>query len=477
MISNVLFVEDEASIREAFSLRLSAKGYVVQTARNGEEGISILQKTPPDILILDMVMSGMSGLDFLKEVRATNLDIPVILLTARGTVKDAVEAMRLGAFDFVTKSIDMDELFLSLANASRFLTLSREARYWTGRESERYALERMVAKSTSSLRLKRQIRDLSNNDQVTVLLQGETGSGKEYVAKILHYNGPSGDRPFIEVDCPAIPAELFESELFGYERGSFTGAVGLKVGLIELADGGTVLLDEIGDLPLPLQAKLLRVIEERTIRRIGGRAQLPVNVRFMAATHRDLRLAVKNGSFREDLFYRLNVVSLSIPPLRERSEDIIPIAEKFLYKSAQIFRKNVRQISPEAQDLLLEYPFPGNIRELSNLIERAVLFCPGNQLEVGHFPSDLRSAPSAVSEPSQPASIINAMDEKVLSIPFRIGQDSLEDHERRLLSDVLGRAKGKKTQAAEWLGISRWALDRRLKGGILDEIKEKNEKP
>ncbi|MHB1605434.1 MAG: sigma-54-dependent transcriptional regulator [Leptospirales bacterium] len=460
MISNVLFVEDEASIRESFSLRLSEKGYVVQTARNGEEGISVLRKTPPDILIVDMVMSGISGLDVLKEVRASNLDIPVILLTARGTVKDAVEAMRLGAFDFVTKSIDMDELFLSLANASRFLTLSREARYWTGRESERYSLERMVAESASSLRLKRQIRDLAENDQVTVLLQGETGSGKEYVAKILHYNGPGGERPFIEVDCPAIPAELFESELFGYEKGSFTGAVGRKVGLIELAEGGTVLLDEIGDLPLPLQAKLLRVIEERTIRRVGGGAQLPVNVRFMAATHRDLRLSVKNGSFREDLFYRLNVVNLTIPPLRERREDIIPIAEKFLYKSAQIFRKNVHQISPDAKNLLISYGFPGNIRELSNLIERAVLFCPGNQLEIGHFPSDLRSGPSAEVKPSTP----EVITEKVLLIPFQIGQDTLEDHERRLIADVLDRSKGKKTKAAEWLGISRWALDRRLRG-------------
>lgn len=459
MIANILLVEDEPSIREAFSIKLSEKGYLVQTARNGEESIGMLKKFHPDIIILDMVMTGMSGLDVLKEVRAQDSDIPVIVLTARGTVKDAVEAMRLGAFDFVTKSIDMDELLLSLANATRFLSLSREARYWTGKESERYSLEHMVAESDTSLRLKKQVRDLAGNDQVTVLLQGETGSGKEYVSKVLHYNGPLGNRPFIEVDCPAIPAELFESELFGYEKGSFTGASGKKVGLIELADGGTVLLDEIGDLPLPLQAKLLRVIEERTIRRVGGGAQFPVNVRFMAATHRDLRQAVKNGTFREDLFYRLNVVVLPIPPLRERRKDIIPISEKFLYKSAQIFRKKIHQISPPAKQLLISYDFPGNIRELSNLIERAVLYCSGNQLECEHFPSELQCGKplSAEGKHSERHS-----DQEELSIPFRLGQDSLESHERELIAKILEHSHGKKTLAAKFLGISRWALDRRV---------------
>jgi two-component system response regulator AtoC len=228
MIANILLVEDEPSIREAFSIKLSEQGYLIQTARNGEECIGMLKKFHPDILILDMVMTGMSGLDVLKEVRSQDSDTPVIVLTARGTVKDAVEAMRLGAFDFVTKSIDMDELLLSLSNATRLLSLSREARYWTGKEFERYSLEHMIAESEASLTLKKQVRELAENDQVTVLLQGETGSGKEYVSKVLHYNGPLGNKPFIEVDCPAIPSELFESELFGYEKGSFTGASGKK---------------------------------------------------------------------------------------------------------------------------------------------------------------------------------------------------------------------------------------------------------
>ena len=473
MISNVLLVEDEASIREAFALKFSEKGYMVQTAKSGEEGVDILRSSPPDILVLDMVMPGMSGIDLLKEVRAADLDIPVIVLTARGTIKDAVEAMRLGAFDFVTKSIDMDELFLSLSNAARFLALSREARYWTGRESGRYALDRMVSESQAGEALRRQIADLAENDRVTVLLQGETGSGKEYVAKVLHYNGPSGDRPFIEVDCPAIPSELFESELFGYEKGSFTGATGRRIGLVELADGGTVLLDEIGDLPLPLQAKLLRVIEERTIRRVGGGAPFPVNVRFMAATHRDLRVAVREGRFREDLFYRLNVVTLAIPPLRERREDIVPLAERFLHQSAQTFRKKILRISPAAQRLLRDYSYPGNIRELSNLVERAVLFCSGSQLETGHFPADLGSVglPGRSSAPSP----ILAEDSRTLVVSYRMGEDSLEGVERRLISDILARAGGNKSRAAEFLGISRWALDRRLKGERPEESKSAGE--
>ncbi len=462
MISTILLVEDEPLIRESFALRLSERGYIVSTAKSGEEGLSLLRSSPPDILVLDMVMPGLSGLDLLKEVRAGDLEIPVILLTARGTVKDAVEAMRLGAFDFVTKNIDLDELFLSLSNAARFLSLSREARYWTGRESGRYALERMVAESPAGAALRDQLAGLVPNDRVTVLLQGETGSGKEYVAKVLHYNGPSGDRPFIEVDCPAIPAELFESELFGYEKGSFTGASGRRIGLVELAEGGTVLLDEIGDLPLPLQAKLLRVIEERTIRRVGGGAPFPVNVRFMAATHRDLRIAVKEGRFREDLYYRLNVVTLSIPPLRERSEDIVPLAERFLHQSAQTFRKKILRISPASQRILREYTYPGNIRELSNLIERAVLFCGGTQLEAVHFPADLRSggSPSLLLPSPDPS----PEDPHLLSVPFRMGEDTLEGIERRLIADVLARSGGNKSRAAEFLGISRWALDRRLKG-------------
>ncbi len=470
MAHSVLLVEDEASIREAYALNLGTKGYQVQTAKSGEEGLSILQKVPVDILVLDMMMAGLSGLDVLKEVQRMGLDLPVILLTARGTVRDAVEAMRLGAFDFVMKSIDMEDLALALSNASRFLTLSREAGYWSGKESGRFSLDLMVAESPRSISLKKQIREMSSNDQITVLLQGETGSGKEYIAKVIHYNSARRERPFIEVDCPAIPADLFESELFGYEKGAFTGAVARKVGLLELAEGGTVLLDEIGDLPLHLQAKLLRVIEERTIRRVGGGAHFPVHVRFMAATHKDLRQAVKNGQFREDLYYRLNVLTLEIPALRERKEDILPIAERFMFQSAQSFRKEVRQISSGARELLLAHDFPGNIRELSNLVERAVMFCQGTRLEEKNFPPDIPKSlnpepPSVlVQTPAAPVTgPTRAMTGETIPLSFKLGEDTLEEHERRLVETVLSLSGGNKTMASGWLGISRWALDRRIK--------------
>jgi two-component system response regulator AtoC len=302
-------------------------------------------------------------------------------------------------------------------------------------------------------------------DRVTVLLQGETGTGKQYMGRVIHYNGPRSQKPCIEVDCPSIPRELFESELFGHEKGSFTGAAGRKTGLIEMAEGGTVLFDEIADLPLPLQAKLLRVIEERTLRRVGGSATIPVDARFMAATNRNLRDAVDRGEFREDLYFRLNVVTLTVPPLRERREDIVPLAEQFMAQSALALKKPVRQLADGAKSLLAHYAFPGNIRELRNLMERAVLFCQGDSLEAKHFPSDIQgdSRPlTANSSPILPASS-QPSDPTQVHIAFRLGEQSLADLEDRIIAEVLQRAEGNKTLAAKHLGITRWALDRRRK--------------
>ena len=463
MTWQLLLAEDEASVREAFSLRLSDQGYAVQTAASGEEALSALRSFEPDILVLDLVMPNLSGLDVLARVKQMSPHLLVILLTARGTVKDAVEATKLGAFDFVAKSIDMEDLLHALRRATEFLTLQRQVRLQNGQEVERYALDRVIAKSPAAQAFLGQIRELANNDRVTVLLQGETGTGKQYMGRVIHYNGPRARKPCIEVDCPSIPRELFESELFGHEKGSFTGAAGKKPGLIEMAEGGTVLFDEIADLPLPLQAKLLRVIEERTLRHIGGSATIPVDVRFMAATHRDLKDAVDKGEFREDLYFRLNVVTLAVPPLRERQEDIIPLAEQFLARSALSLRKPVRHLSDSAQAFLRQYNFPGNVRELSNLMERAVLFCPGDTLEAAHFPADIQgvsrplAAQPSLTTPSQPS------DPMQVNISFRLGEQSLADLEDRIIAEVLQRADGNKTLAAKHLGITRWMLDRRRK--------------
>jgi len=465
MTWQLLLVEDEPSVREAFALRLSDQGYIVQTAGSGEEALSLLRSFEPDILVLDLVMPNLSGLDVLARVKQTFPHLLVILLTARGTVKDAVEATKLGAFDFVAKSIDMEDLLHALRRATELLTLQRQVRLHSGQDLERYALERVIAKSPITQAFLGQVRELVNNDRVTVLLQGETGTGKQYMGRVIHYNGARAHKPCIEVDCPSIPRELFESELFGHEKGSFTGAAGRKTGLIEMAEGGTVLFDEVADLPLPLQAKLLRVIEERTLRRIGGSTTIPVDVRFMAATNRNLKDAVDRGEFREDLFFRLNVVTLAVPPLRERQEDIIPLAEQFLTRSALSLRKPVRRLADSAHTFLRQYHFPGNVRELSNLMERAVLFCPGDTLEAAHFPSDIQGASRALAAqpshtlttPSQPS------DPMQINISFQLGKQSLADLEDRIIAEVLQRTGGNKTLAAKHLGITRWMLDRRRK--------------
>lgn len=464
MTWQLLLVEDEASVREAFALRLADQGYAVQMAGSGEECLTLLKSFEPDILVLDLVMPNLSGLDVLKRVKQTSPNLLVILLTARGTVKDAVEATRLGAFDFVAKSIDMEDLQHALTRATQLLTLQRQVHLQSGQDAERYAFGRVIAKSAATQSFMSQVRELTKNDRVTLLLQGETGTGKQYIGRVIHYNGARSHKPCIEVDCPSIPRELFESELFGHEKGSFTGAVGRKTGLIELAEGGTVLFDEIGDLPLPLQAKLLRVIEERTFRRVGGSANIPVDVRFMAATHRNLKEAVTKGEFREDLYFRLNVVSLTVPPLRERQEDIIPLAQQFLARSALSLRKPVRHLGDSAQAILLHYYFPGNVRELSNLIERAVLFCPGDTLESVHFPSDVRDNPSpSVTDTGHPTSASSdTIDPSHIRLAFRLGE-SLSELEDRIISEVLRRSDGNKSLAAKHLGITRWMLDRRRK--------------
>ena len=288
MAWTVLLVEDERSVREAFALRLTDHGYLVQTAPSGAEALRLVQSAPPDVMVLDLVMPEMEGLTVLARVREIEPDLPVIVLTARGTVKDAVEAMRLGAYDFITKSIEIEDLLLALRRATELLTVSRQVRHQASQEADRYAIDRVIAHSPAMKALMKQIREVARNDRVTVLLQGETGSGKQFLGRVIHWNGPRAGRPCVEVDCPAIPHELFESELFGHEKGAFTGTAGRKRGLIEFAEGGTLLFDEIGDLPLALQAKLLRVIEERSFRRVGGAVAMPVDVRVMAAPNRYL---------------------------------------------------------------------------------------------------------------------------------------------------------------------------------------------
>ncbi len=463
MVWTILLVEDQQSVREAYTLHLTNLGYVVHPAASGEEAMALLDSTTPDLMVLDLVMPHMSGLEILAKVRQAGKDLPVIMLTARGTVRDAVEAMRLGAYDFVAKTIDMEDLQLALKRVAEFLAITRQVQVQNGRESERYALNRVIAESAAMKPFMQQVQELTRNEQVTVLLQGETGTGKQFMGRVIHFNSSRAQKPYIEIDCPAIPHDLFESELFGHEKGAFTGATARKCGLIELGDGGTILFDEIGDLPLLLQSKLLKVLEDRRLRRIGGQNPIAIDVRFMAATNRNLREAVAKGEFREDLYFRLNVVQLTVPPLRERPEDIIPLAERLLVQYAIALKKPCRTLADSAKGLLQHYAFPGNVRELSNLIERAVLFCQGSTIDASHFPTELKEFGRASLQKSEekfppPSSSENS---RRIALSFHVGEHTLSEIEDSVIQQVLAHCDGNKSLAAKQLGITRWMLDRR----------------
>src|SRR6476620_3294756 len=311
------------------------------------------------------------------------------MLTAYGTVQDAVEAMKLGAYDFVIKTVDLDGMEQVLDRALELFELRRRLSYQSEQDRHQYAMDHLIADSAAMKSLLEQIREVAHNPKSTVLMLGETGTGKEFVARVLHHNGSRASAPFIGVNCTAIPRDLFESELFGYERGAFTGAHQRKLGLLDRAESGTLFLDEIGDLDPPMQAKLLRVLQERTFRRLGGTEDIAVDFRLIAATNRDLKKEVGRGAFREDLYFRLNVVTFELPPLRKRVEDIIPLAMQAVVHYGQEFGKDVTEVDDETRNLLERYNYPGNIRELQNIIERALIFCHGRTLTAGCLPREL----------------------------------------------------------------------------------------
>jgi len=457
MRATIFVTDDDEVVRQAISRRLAKRHQDVRSFDSGEALLEALDHDLPDIILLDLKMTGMSGIETLKQVRAKTQQSLVILLTAYGTVEDAVEAMRLGAYDFLIKSVDLSGVEPVVDRALEYLTLRRRIDFETQDRSSRFALQNLVSNSSSMRELVGQIQEMTQNHKTTVLLFGETGTGKEFVARVLHHNGPRAQGPFVGVNCTAIPQELFESELFGYERGAFTGAHQRKPGLCEQAEGGTLFLDEIGDLNPTMQAKLLRVIQERSFRRLGGRQDIDVDFRLIAATNRDLRKDVAQGIFREDLFFRLNVVSLDLPPLRKRMEDIIPLCLQTLAVHSKDLGKDVTAIDPEAQQFLERYAYPGNIRELQNIIERAVIFCRGQSLTSRDLPREVQEVPhSAVN-------VVTQGNQPVVRIEMRLGEHTLGDIENTLIDEVMRVSDFNKSLAAKHLGITRFALDRRLK--------------
>lgn len=438
---HILIVDDEASLRETLEMTFAREHYTTVVADSPAAALAVLERESVDLVLTDMRMPGGSGFDVLTAAKQVDANIEVIVMTAFASTEDAVRAMRAGAYDYITKPFHLDELMVLVQRALERRAL--ESENVRLRESLRTATPALVELPSKVMReLAAFVERLSTID-ATVLIQGESGTGKEVIARAIHDRGARRDGPFIAVNCGALPESLVEAELFGYERGAFTGADRARAGLIEDADGGTLFLDEIGELTLPAQVKLLRVLQERSVRRLGAQRERKLNVRFIAATNRDLAELVAEGRFREDLYYRLNVMPIVVPPLRERREDIEPLMRHFLRRAA--IRLGVRElkIEPATVELLQRYAFPGNVRELENLCERAVILAQGSTIGPSAFPLVHQSEPSEVAA------------HMPTTLPEGFSIDAyLEAIERELYERALKQAGGIKTQAAALLGLS-----------------------
>ena len=460
-MATILIVEDEPKMLRLLELNLLDEGYTIQTAPDAEKGLSLLRKERVDLVITDLKLPGMNGLEFLQAVKRSDARLPVIVMTAYGTVETAVEAMKAGASDYVLKPFSLEEIKLIVGKELDVHRLREENRTLREALGHRYEFKNIIGRSAKMQEVLATVERVAPSNS-TILLGGESGVGTDMIARALHQHSRRAAGPFIKINCTAIPENLLESELFGYEKGAFTGAVGSKPGKFELADKGTIFLDEIGDVPGTIQVKLLRVLQDRDFERLGGTKTLKVDVRVVAATNQDLRAALEEGTFRQDLYYRLNVVPINIPPLRERKEDIPYLADYFLERFARQAGKPLHGITPAAQKVLMDFHWPGNVRELENIIERAVALSAGDTLDVADIRLDLSPVPSAAAGSTSAA--------ESAAGAFPPPGTTLEQFEDGIIREALRRANGNKSQAARLLGISRNALRYRLaKLGVPDE--------
>ena len=443
--AQILVVDDEERMRNLLKKVLTKQGLSVQTSPNGIDALMKVEETPFDVILADIRMPEMNGIEVLKAVKETRPEIYVILMTAFGSIDSAVEAMKKGAYDYITKPFKMEEITIVIKKALEEKGLRKEVASLRNEVRSKYRFDNIIGKSKVMQDVFDLIRRVSNSKS-TVLIYGKSGTGKELVAKALHYNSPRKDNPFVAVNCSAIPETLLESELFGHVRGAFTGAIATRKGLFEEANGGTIFLDEIGNVSHAMQIKLLRVLQEREIRRVGGAENIKVDIRLIAASNQNLEEAVSRGEFRDDLYYRLNVITINLPELKDRQDDVSLLANYFLKKYTKEENEKIKSISKEAMNLLLNYNWPGNVRELENVIERAIAL--GRYEEI--LPEDI------------PVNIINSRMMSALkeTLPENA---TIEELERDYIAKILKKTKGHKINTARILGIDRRTLYRKLK--------------
>lgn len=442
--AKLLIVDDEESIREFLEIMLKKEGYEVTLAEDGQRAKDLLLKKSFDMIISDLQMPHVTGIELLKHVRESYPETLFMMITAFGTTETAVDAMKMGAYDYLTKPFKIDEVRINLQNALRSKNLEVENKVLKKELGKEYSFQQIIGNSSAMHQVFEMVKRVSSTP-TNILVTGESGTGKEVVAKAIHYNGPLKDRPFITVNCGAIPENLMESEMFGHKKGSFTGAIADKAGLFEVADGGSLFLDEIGELPLTIQVKLLRAIQERIIRRVGGTEDSKVDVRIIAATHRNLEDMVAKGTFRQDLYYRLNVINIKTPALRDRKEDIPLLAAHFLQKFNQRLNKNIQSISAEAMEQLKAYDYPGNVRELENMIERTIALESGATI----LPESLPPMVNTPSGRKMASSHEIEVTTEGIDLEKVIGQI-----EKELLVKAIHAANGTKKKAAKLLNIS-----------------------
>jgi two-component system response regulator AtoC len=449
MAASVLIIDDEVLTLNNLKRALTKEGYEVLVADSGETGIEIFRKKRPNIVLADLMLPGIDGIEVLKQIKSSDATVSVIMITAYEIIEKAIEAMKLGAYDYLMKPFKITELKASIARALELQSLRVRVSDTVETEKGKYYFDRIIAENRKMIEVLRTARRVAPLDKTTILLTGESGVGKGLLARAIHYNSGRAEEQFIELNCAAVPDSLMESELFGYEPGAFTDARRRKIGLLEKADHGTFFLDEIADMPLPLQAKILKVLEEQSFTRLGGINQITVDVRILAATNKDLQAEMEQSNFREDLFYRLNVVPIAIPPLRERKEDVIPLALVFMKEFNVELHRSFKGISGRAATSLINHEWPGNVRELRNIIERVMALYQTEEIDIQYLPAEITKGRK--TEP-----VIKEQIEKNTFV-------TLEELEEKYIKEVLNYTAGNKTRAAKILGIHPTSLFRKIK--------------